>query len=914
MKIRNHYKIPEIQSGYELDPGNGWFSVLVPIALTTINTNPSLELGTTGYTAVNSVLARVSTYQRRGVYSMSVTPSSTALSGTYLALTTVTGSQYSCGLDLYAPGGGWFDLYFADSSGNRISRVASVRGANYWKRLWVNFSEYAGGSRRVYLVRRAGGNTQPFYVDGVNLLPTQYKVAYFDGDKKGFLAGTTPFYWNGTPHASTSTQILDCGNGGYEVNLLDLGFRVMAVVGLGMMQFANISTPISDGGARYQRSVPVERSFALVGTIMGSTLDEIQRARASLQAALTPQRTATMQELVLRYHRTDPCTGDETETLDIPCVFDSAGLAGSLTNNYQENIELPFKQFFPAIYTDGQLGSELKIGTSLSNINYIIEKLSDGTWSAMNGGLNGGVTALAYGPDGTLYAGGGFSLPGGNYAAKWDGSSWTSLGTGLNGTSEAIAIGPDGKVYYCGAFTSAGGVAVNNIAVWDGSAWAALGTGLTGGIGVGYKMAFGPDGKLYVVGAFTSAGGVAANYIAAWDGSVWSALGSGFDAGATALVFGQDGTLYAGGAFTTAGGNPANYVAKWDGSAWSALGSGMDTFVQCLEIGAAGTLFAGGNFTTADGLGALHIASWNGAAWSPVGVGLDDNVYHLEFSTDGVLYIGGVFTASGSLSLKNGLARYYNYVYDVLDIDVVAPDQEVRSMAISVDGGLAIGGNYWSATTALSSAITTVSKSGSGVSDVVFQVSGPGTLYRLANLTTNEELVFDNLFVMNGEKLTITTYPEVSVISDKRGDLTSYILSGFSSQIKLQKGSNSIQILMSPSVIETGDNNNQLSTYNLAGIQGSNTDVGKLYVSITYSAPNYRIRIYKDAARSQEVANSANYTTTGIKAISEANSSGISGYITVDATVAADADIVITFPLATMRWTPQYSGIDEAVR
>lgn len=803
MKIRNHYKIPEIQSGYELDPGNGWFSVLMPITLTTINTNPSFELGTTGYTAVNSALARVSSYQRRGVYSMSVTPSSTALSGTYLALTTVTGSQYSCGLDLYAPGGGWFDLYFADSSGNRISRVASVRGANYWKRLWVNFSEYAGGSRRVYLVRRAGGNTQPFYVDGVNLLPTQYKVAYFDGDKKGFLAGTTPFYWNGTPHASTSTQILDCGNGGYEVNLLDLGLRVMAVVGLGMMQFANISTPISDGGARYQRSVPVERSFALVGTIMGSTLDEIQRARASLQAALTPQRTATMQELVLRYHRTDPCTGDETETLDIPCVFDSAGLAGSLTNNYQENIELPFKQYLPQILLDGQQGAVLGYQSTVANFANIGYRDIDGSWHAMGTGANDAIRTI-YVDDATgyVYIGGDFSSVNGvantDGIAYWDGAVWHAMGTGTDGGGRVFAItkGPDGKIYAGGSFSTMSGVAnTSRIAVWDGSNWAPLGTGVNGSVN---DFAFDADGILYVGGFFTSAGGVAVNYVASWNGTVWAAMGAGVSGGGapgiSAVSVGPNGYVYVGGAFTTGGIVACANIAQWDGSAWSALGTGLNDGVLSSKIGPDGYLYVGGGFTTAGGITAMYIARWNGNAWSALdGGALTSSVNDIEITPENHLIIAGPPSVD-SYPFPDQIAVWTGTTYIPVDIDISGGSAQVHTAAYDKAGRLYVGG-YWTDTDALAATIT-ASNTGGNRAHPTIRFAGPGSVWQVRNYTNNQFVFFKNLTLLPGEIAILVTDPlNYSFTSNFRGNLQDHIAEG-TTDFFLMLGSNNVSSFM----------------------------------------------------------------------------------------------------------------------
>ena len=65
-------------------------------------------------------------------------------------------------------------------------------------------------------------------------------------------------------------------------------------------------------------------------------------------------------------------------------------------------------------------------------------------------GLNGGVSGLAFGPNGSLYAGGQFTTAGeaaANYIARWDGAQWNSLGTGMDHYVTALAVGLDGSLY-----------------------------------------------------------------------------------------------------------------------------------------------------------------------------------------------------------------------------------------------------------------------------------------------------------------------------------------------------------------------------------------------------------------------------------------------------------------------------------
>lgn len=156
-------------------------------------------------------------------------------------------------------------------------------------------------------------------------------------------------------------------------------------------------------------------------------------------------------------------------------------------------------------------------------------------WSGVGGGFNSGTGfALAIFDDGNgpkLYAGGGFnvaggtSVPGGgvvvNHIARWDGRHWSALAGGTNGQVNALAVfdedgaGPGAPALYAaGEFTTAGGISANRIARWNGASWSALGAGLSG---TGRALAVSPDSAgLFVGGDFVIADGQAANRIAAW--------------------------------------------------------------------------------------------------------------------------------------------------------------------------------------------------------------------------------------------------------------------------------------------------------------------------------------------------------------------------------------------------------------
>jgi hypothetical protein len=200
-----------------------------------------------------------------------------------------------------------------------------------------------------------------------------------------------------------------------------------------------------------------------------------------------------------------------------------------------------------------------------------IAQWNGSSWSPLGSGMGGSapyVSALAVLGD-TLYAGGQFTTAGtvtnANYIARWDGNNWLPVGLGMGtqiiadrGYVNALAVSGD-TLYAGGAFTLAGGNSANYVAKWDGNNWSALGLGV-GGADPSVSALSASDGTLYVGGGFTTAGGNPANYVAQWDGNNWSPLGSGMDKAVNALLA-TNSTLYVGGDFITAGGKVSAFAA-----------------------------------------------------------------------------------------------------------------------------------------------------------------------------------------------------------------------------------------------------------------------------------------------------------------------------------------------------------------
>jgi len=223
-------------------------------------------------------------------------------------------------------------------------------------------------------------------------------------------------------------------------------------------------------------------------------------------------------------------------------------------------------------------------------------------WHAMGQGIPAGASCYALVTDsaGTVYYGGTSGLGGPGRVARWTGTAWESLGA--PGVTTTLAFGPDGTLFAGGWF----GVAKLTPMGWQnlGGVVAATGQAEVGAV------AFGSDGSLYATGTFTSIGGAAADNVARWDGTAWHPLGDGLNGQGRALAVDGFGGVYVGGWFTGAGGAPLRYLARWDGEAWSDVGGGTDGPVLTLRYDSAGALWVGGRFGRAGGTSSPYVARW----------------------------------------------------------------------------------------------------------------------------------------------------------------------------------------------------------------------------------------------------------------------------------------------------------------
>jgi len=102
------------------------FSIIQPHSTTNLDTNPSFELATTGWTLSSSAtIARDTTAAKRGVASLKVTPSSTDNSGAYVTYS-LTAQDYTWSADFYGAIGVTYEVHYANSSGTTLATIATV--------------------------------------------------------------------------------------------------------------------------------------------------------------------------------------------------------------------------------------------------------------------------------------------------------------------------------------------------------------------------------------------------------------------------------------------------------------------------------------------------------------------------------------------------------------------------------------------------------------------------------------------------------------------------------------------------------------------------------------------------------------------------------------------------------------------
>lgn len=805
-----HRTLPPIQRGpYPMPP---LFSVVVPIARTNLVTNPSVETATTNWTGSGASIARSTTQQYHGAYSLAVTPTAATGDGVFYGPISLTAGQlYAVSCKFLGIAGVPYKFTVTTTGGAELTTI-KVRGTGRWQWIYLYHMETASTTRRIYLVKDNSTSTGVFYVDGLQceaINAGETVSSYLDGDQQGLVPNQSPpaYGWNGVPHASTSYRSGQTRAGGMVMRLDYFGFVLLTIAGLGAVTPTNIAQNyVQLDGAAYERTSKGPRQFTLGGRFDAATFPQLQRQISDLTAVLDRDYVAQQQPLTLLYQGVDDCNRVTSDTGRIICSY-QGGLEGVTDNQHAEQTSVVFRQWLPTILSDGEAGISLTTQSNIANANYIIQRSPAGIWSAMSTGMNGQVNAILAARDGTWYVGGAFTTAGGttvNRIARWDGSTWTALTAtpGVNGTVYALTEAANGDIIVGGAFTTAGGVTVNGVTRWNGTVFAALGgtPGIAGGGATVYAVKYDANANLIVTGDFTSAGGAGAAGIAVWNGASWSPFGSGLGGGTAtgfALTVGNDGYLVVGGDFTTANGVTVNRIAKWTGSTFTALSSGMSGVVYALLVMPNGTLIAGGDFVTAGGITVNEIASWNGVTWSPFSTGMNFLVRALAYDplNPAGFYAGGLFSTAGGISLPAHVARWTGGAWTYPDV-TLPTSPTVFGIGTRPDGTIILGfGTSGTATASTNTATNTGTAKAYPTLTIKGPSSGSARVFNLTNYANNRVLFF-NYTIQAGETATFVFDPAyLSFTSDIQGNLHSKLLSGSTdADFFLQPGANVVSL------------------------------------------------------------------------------------------------------------------------
>jgi hypothetical protein len=912
--------IPEVSDGAEIFPGRFW--IISPEETTNLLKNPSVETAITGYTALNSTIARsvVLGHQRRGLYGIDITPQANIVAGLRYATDTVltVGQTYTFSCDVFGIHNNEYRVLVTDVLGSRISPYVKWLGRGEWKRVSVTWTETSPVTRWLYLVRQPSLETDPFFTDGWQLEALKYPTTYTDGDQLGLTPGELAYGWNGPVHASTSYRISDTRAGGREMPIAGTGdgVKIMAVVGLGEPPVENFATELNIGGAMYLNSVYKPRNFSLAGSMQSlSGMNQLLEQRAELRSLTSILSTTRRQPMKLRYRTYDAVNCElGGRAYDIVCCY-VGGLEGNITNPDQERITMNFIEYDPGIREDGETAVEIPPFELVDNADaFVWKEKRTGVYGTLPTVANGAVYAMLELPDGRLIIAGAFTTLNGTAANRiciYDPGTGgvTALGVGLNGTCYALALDASGNLLVGGANTQAGGATCNGIAKWtfSTSTWSVYNIGASigvhGGTATVYTIAAAPDGTFYIGGNHTDFVGVAnTGYLSHWTGATSVAMGTGANGIVRCMVWNiQKSKIFIGGAFTSMSGSATYGNSRWNHSAltWDAAAvtiglpaPGVSWDVTSMAITSAGLLYA----KFFDGAGVTATYTWSGAAWA------------FNSTNSGIFS----FDPYDNLMLAGN--------YQVIGSSWLAVDVAITGILCVLATRSRV---YWGCASAVlkyqGKKLTVLPITGNEFFRPVIKVFNRVIPAWFRNFP-NGSLISTNTLVSTTETITIDTNNQ-SVVSSFSGNWMRNLLPGSSMYNWLiTKKTNKFisQLLLGYTVYNDGANQLDLTLQQrITGLTFANTDTNHtVYVTIVDDGGGFRhADIYKASARAAGdlIAHTATYNSTGYKALIADNASGVGGYLNIAVVGAADADIYMVCPYLYMGWQNKYMSIDDVL-
>lgn len=446
--------------------------------------------------------------------------------------------------------------------------------------------------------------------------------------------------------------------------------------------------------------------------------------------------------------------------------------------------------------------------------------IATSTWAAMHAsGITGTTQALRCSLDGSyVYVTGSLTAAGGSAVsniARWSiaGSAWSQPGTGLSGVGRGLTPAPNGDMYVCGDQATAGTVTSPSISSVSASSGGSLAASTT----YYYCIAARTGAGRAAVGATNNGTTTGTNktLTVSWSAAtgathydVFRGLSSGagnqsYLTTVTTTSFVDDGSLTtsspSSNGFTANDGARSARVARWSAAEGAFYSVGSTGFtggnsVWGLALDTNGALYATGECTSADGQAAARAAMLIGNQWVPMGLGLNNTAYKCAIGPDGLVYFAGTFTTTGDVA-QSYLAAWTGGEQGQWIRLEATPSAALFSVMVA--GRDIYVGTVGGAATMTAPAYTTVSYGATMGGRPRLEMSGPISLVRVANLTTDEILVGRPLTIADGEECTIYFEPPVgpAVISKSRGKIIEQI-EGVSdlAQFHLGPGSNVIGV------------------------------------------------------------------------------------------------------------------------
>lgn len=941
-------QLPEIVNGYELNPGRGWLSVIKPKTATNLIRNPDFERGRQAW--VHGIVGNATQVDPvnpgGGAYSLVI--HSAAGAGLRLETTAIDGSNGQP--DMPTVAGRNYVLSFKyrtnlsiASDTLAVSSHGSVSGtgvgytlssylvdgrpmsvipqSSSWRKVVVVFRETVTQARNIRIATVGSTTDGDIWIDDVQFEEGVEPTTFISGDLSGPAIFDDDYAWSSKPGASSSYRSARCVAGGVVVNFAQLGFRVTAILGLGLAGQSNVIQSSAYGGGYYSETLTEGTTFKVVGRFDATSRLQLDGQRDALIQALRHDRAGGVSRPVVLRYEMARCDDVLTASIDIPCVY-AGGLEGNVDNLFAEDVVLSFGHY------NRELLAERRAGTPLSNVEAlvftggILYNANTDAYSALSITNVTTLNAVRAAGDGTFWIAGNFSSAGGvstaNQIAKWNPSTNAITGFGAATASgvrvDGIMVSTTGYVYAFGEFTQLGGLTTNNLARWNPTTGVFNAFGSPNGR---VRQVVETPGRVYVFGDFTNIGGVAVNG-GAWTGDngvTWNAVS--FPIGTVSSV------------------RSAAYDPKTNRLYFGAI-TGVQSYAGYLDL-TAGTATA---FLFAPALG----VTYEGIFLHPTGTIYMVRSSTSALATSGIIRIAGAGTvdvATYPASFLSGVARTWQDATGTIHLATLvtttlagmfSPAQyhtfdgrrvygspvqfgwssveSVRASDVSGPYQLTAGAsnNY-----CVLPGVTTIDGVGSST-PTLLTFQGPGQLASIENVTTGQAIEF-NIRVRTGEVITVDTRSGRVTSSINGGNVTGVLSQSRISRWRLAPGSNRIRLRFWVRQNNGGDEYQvTLSGTGGVGVPAitnaslANTDGGKIYWEVTSGDVGTLRLAYLSGPRTGSIPPGSGINATTDLPIQVAGSLDV-----VPGAGPSAASGVIWYPLAHLYFDDQLAAIDSAV-